>query len=1262
MQHTKRIPFVRLLMKPLCFFFLFLVYTRQAVAQKDTAQPKKNIVTNILNRIVNANKDTAKPVQTNPNKPVQTNPNRNVITAKDTVPKRDVIINPNVIDNNNIIIQTRYPDTLDIGAYSIVVEAYDKGGAWNNFTKAYDHLNGIGRVKFNCPPVYSIWPGIWKNAVMKPVKLRVVDNLFVRQNEISVKDAASLGLATQPGSEVEIEMPHYNDKAIDISKYITDVKGIKPPAPEGIRVHFTDCSVSVIKAGASRGSIVSGLATYPTEPAIPAVPFTLNISSGFQLEVSAITFSPGLDPLVTAQLVLPSSITQNSLCAAGRLDLGSFRITPGCEFYKALPGSDYGVFGIGNTTLAIGGRGYVADFSSTQTYAPVGKPVSWKGVVLMQGESRGSAYGTVISNIGYMQADYTFSNGIVESSGLTASFHNVAPYGYGATQPYGYQIDFNNATVNVASSTVSGGSITQGKIILPRTAVREANNSEVVLTDANMTIQPDMDLVGYSMLRPDINIYWGDLIAAGGGDRKSFGVENMDRQAWLYFSAQALPAFNPTTVNGKKFFAPFATLNVSVVEANKMQGASFGNFGILVVNTPNVPSPLPPNNPKIPTTDNPVWFRLNKKDFCWMNVVTEGVHCSVIGDIMESPGLKLGDPSKPLYVGITPFETLTMDPDRQKNPKPFSSILLQCVESAVITCDFQSHIKLPDPVGDILSFKEMVFTSTANNAGGKLALKPGDSLAYWGLMLVPKPGFSDAGLVSVKTGQIILTAAGLAETRHFAQPFWLTWGEMLANGSMGRLFFDYNSAGQQFDKFNYTHTAVALSPINPDPTKKGFLRVGGTAYFPFFGGDYLHIIDTYTPGMSGSPFDGRTVTLSSSSFGTGFLPSDLTIGGNWSDGLGIFNFTIGYAAVTQDGFLGTGLSTLRNLLGGDIGSTLDMNSRSTCIRIGSNLMDMRSISIGPVANISNITRIWGCLCIKNDGIENMVIGGEVTDAINVSVAARAGSYLSAILQVTPSMAKVTIDGEAYMSLALSLDALVIGHMQLTMNWAEGFLEGEVMGKFRVAEGSLVLSGSSLQAEGQLNWHIGLDFNELQGMVAVKMMASTGVAGLGSGLGGGTAIGAAFYIGMNAPKSRAWVLMTGDPRYALNMEAMPNRLSGIYGSFQVSQSISLFIISGGYEIYVGLGAFTLLPESATLLGALVAGPGLPYVVGNLGGRIHGEILGGLVSAAAWFNLQLMGPYPFSFQGTVGLEACVLWVICGSVDITIGLNSTRGFYIQ
>jgi len=93
-----------------------------------------------------------------------------------------------------------------------------------------------------------------------------------------------------------------------------------------------------------------------------------------------------------------------------------------------------------------------------------------------------------------------------------------------------------------------------------------------------------------------------------------------------------------------------------------------------------------------------------------------------------------------------------------------------------------------------------------------------------------------------------------------------------------------------------------------------------------------------------------------------------------------------------------------------------------------------------------------------------------------------------------------------------------------------------------------------------------------------------------------------------------------------------------------------VISGGYEFFVGLGLFVNDPVPA------------PYLVGNLGGRVHGEILGGLASAAAGFNIQIIGPYPGLFHGSVSLEACVLWVFCGGVDIGIGLNTTDGFYIE
>jgi hypothetical protein len=53
---------------------------------------------------------------------------------------------------------------------------------------------------------------------------------------------------------------------------------------------------------------------------------------------------------------------------------------------------------------------------------------------------------------------------------------------------------------------------------------------------------------------------------------------------------------------------------------------------------------------------------------------------------------------------------------------------------------------------------------------------------------------------------------------------------------------------------------------------------------------------------------------------------------------------------------------------------------------------------------------------------------------------------------------------------------------------------------------------------------------------------------------------------------------------------------------------------------------------------------------------------LVSAGGWADLNVIAPYPFAFEGTLGLEGCVLWVFCGSVDVTVGLSSADGLFVM
>ena len=152
------------------------------------------------------------------------------------------------------------------------------------------------------------------------------------------------------------------------------------------------------------------------------------------------------------------------------------------------------------------------------------------------------------------------------------------------------------------------------------------------------------------------------------------------------------------------------------------------------------------------------------------------------------------------------------------------------------------------------------------------------------------------------------------------------------------------------------------------------------------------------------------------------------------------------------------------------------------------------------------------------------------------------------------------------------------------------------------------------------------------------------------------------MGSNVPKEKALVLYSGSEHFGLNERILPSRLTGLYGYGQISFSTMLwYVFTGGIEVYAGMGAFSELAPGAQP--AIEQGElGLPYIVGTGGIHVHGEILGGLVSAAAWADLDLRGPMPLYFSGTVGLEGCVLWVLCASIELTAGISPTEGFFIE
>jgi hypothetical protein len=296
------------------------------------------------------------------------------------------------------------------------------------------------------------------------------------------------------------------------------------------------------------------------------------------------------------------------------------------------------------------------------------------------------------------------------------------------------------------------------------------------------------------------------------------------------------------------------------------------------------------------------------------------------------------------------------------------------------------------------------------------------------------------------------------------------------------------------------------------------------------------------------------------------------------------------------------------------------------------------INLAVVANFSAMEKIWGCGCILGENLERVVVGGELSTGggVGASLIARVGAMVAMKLSITPTQTKLSVQGDMYAVLASSINAEVSGMAELTEDIAAGYVEGYLKGDV-----SLTTFLTGVTAEGELQWHFGIDYQAIQGRVSVGIYGPLQL-GMESGV----------FLGNNTPKDKIWVTDGINSRFSFNKGGLPARLTGLYAYISISQSVNLYIVSGGYEVYVGVGAF--LGTSPPV------GSGFG-VMGNVGVRIWGEILGGLVSASAWGDLQFIAGIPPAFEGSIGLEACVLWVFCGSVDVHCGYNHTQGFYL-
>ena len=1120
-----------------------------------------------------------------------------------------------------------FPKTLLIGDFTLTLNYLTSPGTWNPFSKEFIGASGTAWLKLDCGTshAYTIDARIIASGPVLPHPVEVVSNVLNPQTEISYQDAQRIQPETKVGENLTLYLnvqPSEFQEVLQVGKGVLGWLETKVPKG-GILVKFEGATVQVSQTLESIGRIVQGTAIYPTQYPIPKV--IQRKVSGFTLTIFTLTLTPeGASGHVSVQL--PGGIASVETCLPVTLDLGQVSLTPGCDLYVDAHDQAFGPWLLGDTGLKVQGTGFILDLSKLQS--PSGKPAGWRGLLLQQGQASGKELVPEPCNTGYLRGIYGFTNAEVIYDGFYGQLNLQETFSFDAINPYDTIFSVRSGWLHVGKSRVDAGELGPGEIKLSRKAVcRQAPGQQVIVKFNHLSVQTDLDLMGEVEYggRP---LSWGELTQSG--TEMIVWMTQADH-GLCYLPAGPLPSYCP--VSGSSFISPSISYVVDAslteLDVHGIAGVTFHMDGDVTLFSPDRPGDI----------GNPILFPEVQG---WLRVGSLGVDGELI-NYRQMNDEKIGEPARSGYVGVEPFITNLFTNDKR-------NLLAQFVTSAVYESNFNGIFKIPEPC-DIpnLEFNAMQITSTGHLVGGDIALPPGGvALEYWKLKLVPIGNPNQTGVVSVRTGRIIFIAAGISEDIHFAEPFRLTWGEMLPDGNLGQLFFDFNNYGQKFDGIPYNPHQIMLSKFvfgTPDP----YLATCGSIHFSFFGPGYVNIRDAYNFD-SAEPYFNRLVKVPKTGEITGCQPTNLHLAGTWKDitsnDLAVFDCPdakVDYNQTIQEGFIGTGKGEIGFFHSDGLDILVEIHSDATDIRLSS--LATHDMDFNLYARMGGIKQIVGCARIEGPLLTRMSFYGVLEHSTSTGfgiLEPKAGIAVEININTTPNSLDFYASGDMLMSISgvdLELAALV----HLLYDYAQGSAEGEVIGRVDCDAGLAGLSG-----EGQLTWYAGPTMQYLQGRMKVYVCSWLVSGGLEGG----------FFIGHQVPKQLAWVLRPTNPHFGVSDAILPATLTGVFGYGQISLGVNYYVLGGGVSLYAGMGAFSETPPGLTSKWTSVAG--LPYVLGACGIYAHGEILGGLVSASAWGNLSLRGPVPTYFEGTFGLQGCVAWVVCASVDITGGINST-GFYL-
>jgi hypothetical protein len=1117
-------------------------------------------------------------------------------------------------------------EKLIIAGFTLEVEALTDSGTWSRTKQAYQGVAGTAWLTLPCRPGAPDDDVVRSEIQLKPW-LEVVSEVEWPETQISLTQARRVAPDASLGSSIEVPLGLAEDR---LSATLNDATAKVDWSMDLLATHrvlmsFTGLSVRRVSGQRDTARVLTGSARYPFKPRVPE---RLGVEiDGLRVELTELELTPS-GASAKAVLTLPDNIGDFDTCAPAKLDLGSVTFGTDCSLFAERPDQHWGPWLVGDTGLVAEGKGFILDASDA--LSPRGAPARWRGLRLFRGAASGGKTIPKPSNTGWLGGDFSLQDPVVTASGLAADLSLRQEHRFATLNPAGYAVTLQDARLALSASAVASGRLGPGEIELPSAAVRDPGANNIGVPFSTLSVQPNLDAAGE--LSAGADLAWGELSHPGNALIAQTITGN---HGLAFFPADPRPSFMPARPGGfieLPYQASVADL-LADLDAADATGVTFRGMQTLSILSPDRPG------------GQPLDF-----DFVdgWLRVDSLGLDGELT--VPAKDGREpLGEPARNGYVGGMPFDAQLVYHEK-------TNLVGRWVSSASYASKFNGTLKLPPPSGiPDLAFTDLNLTSTANFVGGIVGLPEGGvTLDYWQLDLVPSgaapPGDTAvSGVLSVRTGHIVLTSAGIDEPVHFADPFRLISGEILADGNLGDLQFDSNSLGQQFDGLPYSALAVRLSPYVAG-TADPFLATCGTVHLNFFGPVTVNIRDA-RHADGDAPFLGRYVTVPKS--GEGNCPdTDLHITGAWQDstsaGLLEVDFPdadMDYNEQLQNGFIGKGHGDLAFLAGGSLEASIEARSGSIDMRLSSRTT--RNLDLGLYAVLGGMSEINGCVRIEDTLLRTINLGGMLEQATSSGfgiLAPKTGHVVEVNLTVTPNSLDMFADGSILMQVAgAAVDLYAQTH--LLHDYRRGTVEGEVLGRI---DCNSVLAG--LEGDGQVTWFAGPDSSHLQGNVRVYVAGWMAKGGLEGG----------FFVGHNTPKHLAWVLQPSSPHFGVSPSILPDRLTGVFGYGQLAFGTNFYVFGGGVELYAGLGAFSEIPQGLSSAIA-TAGVGLPYVVGSCGVRLHGEILGGLLSASGWADLDVRGPVPLYFEGTLGLGGCIAWVLCASVDLNVGVNS-GGFYVS